>query len=221
MNTAQGNYLLFIPYVNRPDLLGRALAGVGDLSARTIIIDNSDLAELDPDGMPVKIFKPPVPLGFSQTQNLMQRMAFSAGSEFFFFLHSDAYCDKGDGEKFIEYASSLQGKKWGVIFTLYDAFCCFNTTAVREVGPWDWRALPWYHADSDYYRRLKLAGYTHEHIDLNVRHTPSQTRAADTSINMIVETQIKESESYYRAKWGGPPNHEIFDAPFNGENTSG
>lgn len=210
-------FLVFIPYVNRRDLLSEALLSIQDLWPQTIIIDNSNPVELNQGDLPGKLITPPVPLGFSQTQNYMQRIAFEKDLEFFFFMHSDASCEAGDGRRFVEHAESLRSKKWGVIFTAYDAFCCFNVEAVKAAGEWDWRGLPWYFADSDYYRRLKLAGYSHEHLNLKITHLPSQTRASDRNIERIILAQIKAFQAYYQAKWGGPPEHEVFTVPFNGE----
>ena len=66
---------VFIPYVNRPDLLRRAVESVPrKLSYSPIIINNSG------QRLPVEVdrydhMEPPVPLTFSQTQNWMLKIA--------------------------------------------------------------------------------------------------------------------------------------------------
>jgi len=211
------DFLLFVPYVNRLDLLKCALASVKPLWPRTLVIDNSEASELSSEGQPFTVFKPPIPLGFSQTQNLMQRLASSAKVRFFLFMHSDAICEAEGPQKMMDYVRSLDPKKWGAVFTNHDAFCCFNLEAVHEVGAWDWRGLPWYYADTDYYRRIKLAGFSLEHLDLQVTHEPSQTLHSDPFIEVAVHCQIQEAQNYYAIKWGGLPGKEIFETPFNGD----
>lgn len=207
-------YLTFIPYVNRPDLLGLALEGVQNMWSRTLVIDNSPDAELTKSTLPVSIWTPPVPLDFAQTQNLMQRFAIEGDCDFYFFLHSDAKPEGDSAQKLLELVSTLP-KDWGVVFTNGDAFCAFNVEAVKKTGKWDWRGLNWYFSDKDYYRRLELSGFKAIYSDLPVKHVPSQTRGADKNIEIVVKAQLTAANTYYILKWGGPPGKEIFAKPFN------
>jgi hypothetical protein len=212
--SAPPSYLTLIPYVNGLDLLKRALFSIQYMWPRTLVVDNSEGEPLVLEGLPIAIHRPEVPLGFSQTQNLFQQFAFKAGADVFFFMHSDAQALEGTPEKLLDYVAKLTGK-WGVVFTNYDALCCFNTAAVRDTGPWDWRGLPWYMADCDYYRRLACRGYRVVDSSLPVHHVQSQTRVADRLMEVIVTLEMEMAKQYYLIKWGGPRDQEKFREPFD------
>jgi len=211
-----GTYLTFIPFVNRQDLLLRALASIKEMWPRTLVIDNSETRELSSANLPVRVFTPPVPLDFAQSQNLMQLLTFEGNCDFYFFMHADAEAQSQTAQKLLELIAGLPAD-WGLVLTNGDAFCAFNVSAVKTVGKWDWRGLNWYFSDKDYYRRIKLAGFKTIESGLAVNHTPSQTRAADGEIEMVVNAQLTAANTYYIFKWGGPPGKEIFLSPFNRE----
>ena len=210
--------LLFIPYVNRPDLLEASLRAAEPLWSRTVVIDNSDGPALNVSNIKYSIFRPPVPLGFSQTQNLIQRFAKGSNLKLFLILHSDAYCAPQDMLRFVEFARGMKKENWGAIFTNYDVLVCFNPVVIDRVGPWDWRGLPWYFADTDYYRRIGLSGLSIEPCsEINVEHFKSQTHLNDPLIEAAVLAHHDQAERYYTWKWGGKPGQEKFEQPFNGD----
>ena len=208
---------LFVPYVNRPDLLERAVRSVQCRGVEVNIINNSDGPSIGIPGVEFIQRRPPVPLTFAQTQNWMLNIAEgdSDYGEFYLFCHSDAEAGEGTVQKLIELAQSLtnEGRKWGVIFTNYDALAVFNTAAFLEVGGWD-TELCWYASDCDMYYRLKLAGYELIESGLPVNHTPSQTLNSDPEIKRRVDLMFPFRVFYYRAKHGGDPGHETFLTPF-------
>ena len=202
---------VYIPYVNRLDLLEKAVASVPRrLTTYPQVINNSG-SKLD---MNCVVYEPDVPLSFAQTQNLMLKMAKRVGVPFYFFMHSDAEADPGTVQELYEKAmhESSQGK-WGAIFTNYDALAAFNTEAMEAIKGWD-TALTWYCGDNDCYRRLRLAGYPTIESNLPVKHSPSQTLNSDPLIRRQVDLEVPLREGYYRAKWGGNPGHETFDVPW-------
>jgi GT2 family glycosyltransferase len=105
---------------------------------------------------------------------------------------------------------------WGIIFTLYDVFACFNLKIVDEIGLWD-NNLPWYFADIDYYRRLKLAGFKVIEAGQGVTHAASQTINSDPRLKFLNGITFPLHAAYYKAKWGGEPDHETFTEPFDGK----
>jgi hypothetical protein len=107
-----------------------------------------------------------------------------------------------------------EGRKWGTLFSAYDALAAFNTEAFREVGGWD-TLLEWYASDCDMYRRVKLAGYELVESNLPVKHEPSQTLNADPEIKRRVDLMFPFREYYYEQKWAGKPGRERFSTPFN------
>ena len=203
---------LFIPYVNRPDLLEKALASVGRVNeVQTLVLNNS--------GEPLNILyqrEPPVPLTFAQTQNWMLKMAEELNAPFYLFMHSDAEAVADTVLRLVSMAKALtvQGRRWGTVFTAYDALAAFNTDAMRAIEGWD-TMLSWYLADCDCYRRLRMAGYELIDSGLPVKHTPSQTLNSDPTIKRNVNLEVPFRHSYYRAKWGGDNEHEVYERPFN------
>lgn len=203
---------LFIPYVNRPDLLEKALASVGRVNdVQTLVLNNS--------GTPLNVLyqrEPPVPLTFAQTQNWMLKMAEELNAPFYLFMHSDAEAVGDTVLRLVSMAKALtvQGKRWGTIFTNYDALAAFNTEAMRAIGGWD-TMLEWYHSDIDTYYRLRLAGYELIESGLPVKHEPSQTLKADPLLKLKIDLMAPCRSEYYRRKWGGEAHHEVYERPFN------
>lgn len=208
---------LFIPFVNRPDLLRKSfLSAARSMQVQPSIIDNSNGKEEIPAEARVFVLVPSVPLTFSQTQNWMLKLATEQATPFYAWMHSDAEAVEDSVDKIIELARQIQGEqqKWGAIFSNYDSLAVYNTAAFNAVGGWD-TGLSWYLSDCDTYRRLRLAGYPTLESGLPVKHTPSQTLQSDPTIRRSVELEIPYREAYYRAKWGGPNEHEVYTAPFN------
>jgi hypothetical protein len=211
---------IFVPYVNRPDLLKRAVESVPLSDKWQVEVINNSGKPL-PEDIYAGDINPPVPLTFAQTQNWMLKLASrwiykDQAVPFYLFMHSDAEAAPGTVEGLELMARSLTANqyKWGVIFTAYDALAAFNTAAFREVGGWD-TFLEWYCSDNDMYRRLRLAGYECIDSGLPVKHMPSQTLNADPEVARRVNLMYPCREAYYAAKWGGSPGNETFLMPFN------
>jgi glycosyltransferase involved in cell wall biosynthesis len=214
------DYYLFIPFVNRPDLLRKAVESVKELNPK--VVDNS------PDrtcASEVLIERPCQPLTFAQTMNFGLSRAAEDNRKYCLFMHSDASAVNGTGMELLERCraaddgvngySAHYGSKWGGIFTNYDAFVAFNVAACKAIGPWDTN-LPQYFADNDYYRRMKLAGYAMLESGLEVNHTPSQTINSDPKLKFLNSVTFPLYRQYYTQKWGGEPGQETFVQPFNG-----
>jgi len=207
---------IFIPFVNRLDLLERAVNSVPLSDNWQVEVINNSGSEL-PDNLCAGDCNPSVPLTFAQTQNWMLKLAEEwLPSPFYLFMHSDAEAVGDTVPRLYAMANAftIQKRKWGVIFTAYDALAAFNTAAFREVGGWD-TFLEWYCADNDMYRRIRLAGYDIIESCLPVKHDPSQTLKADPEIRRRVDLMYPCREAYYRAKWGGAPGREMFTNPFS------
>jgi len=202
---------VFIPFVNRIDLLQRAVNSCRESEAYINIINNS--------GAPLSLFShyiytPIVPLTFTQTQNAMLKLC--GNYPFYLFMHSDAEAGENTVQQLIHLAKQCQHqeRKWGAIFTNYDSLAAFNTGAMRAIGGWD-TLFSWYESDCDTYRRLRLAGYETIESNLPVKHEPSQTLKSDPEIKRRVDLEIPFRHAMYLAKWGGPPGEEKFTMPYN------
>ena len=208
---------VFIPVVNRIDLAEEAVRSAKSEFTSVCIIDNTkESVCFKGFCSQCRVYTPPVPLSFSQTQNIMLILSGCSGSNFYFFMHSDAKAHEGSVDKLFRLAQEKDqsGEKWGAIFTNYDSLVAFNTSAINDVGKWDTN-LAWYASDVDMYRRLRLAGYSMEESGIPVDHNPSQTLKSDPKIAREVDLSIPFRDFYYAKKWGGLPGHETFKTPFN------
>jgi hypothetical protein len=216
--------LLGIPYVNRPDLLRRALASVEALWPSAVLVDNSEQGDLiqDPGSWPVRIqrIRGVAPLSFSQSMNLLQAIAVERNCPAWFFLHSDAQASNAVVDRLMQEVQQALNRTtpWGAIFTFYDTFCAFSTAALAHVGRWDVN-LPQYFSDNDYYYRLRLAGYDIIDLKLPVLHQEggSCTLHSDPRRLLLNKITFPLYERYYEAKWGGPSGREVFAVPFNSD----
>lgn len=215
-------YLIGIPYVNRPDLLKLAVNSIKTYWPHAIIIDNSDRQDLHgekdlPSDIPV--YKPSVPLTFSQSMNLLQHVALERQCEVVMFMHNDAEANEETPEKLLTLLEQLiqcEDRKWGAVFTNYDTLAAFHMQALTAVGKWD-TILPQYYADNDYYRRIRLAGYEIINTELAVtHHNVSSTIKSDPARLYINGITFPLYKRYYEKKWGGEPGKETFSTPFNG-----
>lgn len=208
---------IFIPYVNRPDLLRKAVESVplNDHEWQVEVINNSG-APL-PDDICAGDCNPHRQLTFTETQNWMLHLALLGwNAPFYLFMHSDAEAEPGTVEALIAMAHRLENedRKWAVIFTAYDALAAFNTAAFQAIGGWD-EGFQWYASDTDVYRRLRLAGYEMIESGLPVKHEPSQTLNSDPEIARQVSEEFPNRVKRYIEKWGGDIGQEIFTKPWN------
>lgn len=90
-------YIVGIPYVNRLDLLNRAVASIRPYWPHTYVLDNSANSELKGHALSglVNIIHPPVPLTFTQSMNWFQRIAAEQGADAVMYMHTDAEAHPG------------------------------------------------------------------------------------------------------------------------------
>lgn len=208
---------IFVPFVNRPDLLKKAVDSVPlDDRWQVEVINNS--CQPLPDDICAGVCNPCVPLTASQSFNWMQKLAKDWPTPFYIFMHNDGEAGEGTIAGLYQMAldKEARGDKWAVIYTLYDVVAVFNTAAFDAVGPWD-QNLPQYFTDNDmYHQRLRLAGYERCESNLPVIHHGSQTINSDPVKKFYNDISFPIYRNYYIAKWGGEPGHEKFSKPWNG-----
>jgi hypothetical protein len=211
-------FQVYTMYVNRQEVLERAVTSLGKYQDHVVIIDNSPAQDLVLDGFPGEIRKPCVPLYCNQSYNLIQKLAATRGQQLYFIMHSDAMASEHVIEALLERAGELdaEGRRWGVLFTEYDVLCLMNGRVLRDVQ-WD-RFLPLYYTDVDFYYRLKLAGIEAVETYLPVIHQDNgSTTHSDVEVKAYVETCYPAWREYYTRKWGGDRGQERFVHPFNVE----
>lgn len=200
-------YFLYIPHVNRLDLLLKAVESVqGAFAGRMIVVDNSPSAELaNVELKGCEIITPPVPLTFTQTQNWMQKIARHRECDLLFFMHSDGEAAPGAADALLARAERewADNDRLGAIFTHYDVLCASSMTALEEVGPWD-TVFTQYYADNDYYERIRHAGFEIVLMaDVVVHHVGSATLNSDARRQRINNIFFPVFGHYYNEKWSG------------------
>jgi len=214
----QVRYILGISYVNRKDLLYKAVASVKEMWPHTIVIDNSDGRDLRGDAFlagKVHVFEPPVPLTVPQKFNYLQELAEERKCDVYLHMHDDAEAEKGSAAAFLEAVRALRksGRRWGIAFTNYDVLSAFNMEAVRKTGEWDGTFLQ-YCSDNDYYWRLHLAGYEFVWTGVPVKHYGSSSTWSDMYRAAVFKVVLPLHGRYYKKKWGGDWYKEKYSKPF-------
>jgi len=213
------DHFAYIPYVNRPDLLDRAVASIRDLWPSLVVIDQS------PTGLELQnhpwtqqiagVFRASAGcMTFTQMMNWAQAEAAERGANYLVFMHNDAECREAITPKLLECARKQP--RTGVIFTYYDALAVFSMAAAKDVGPWD-ETFRWYFSDNDYYRRMQLHHWTlHNFGGQQVVHHGSQTLHSDSTVAAEVGGSWSWHEAHYQHKWGGGPGREAYSLPYGG-----
>lgn len=96
-------------------------------------------------------------------------------------------------------------------------FACFmiRQNFIDEIGRFDENFYPAYFEDNDTHRRILLAGKKAYNVsNAAFYHYGSKTQNA-TSSPACHPIQFNMNQAYYCNKWGGMPESEIYDRPFN------
>ena len=212
------DFAAYVLYVNRPDLLQRAIEGLPQLAADLTIIDNSEVDNGDLKGLGITVYRPPVPFTYSQSMNWMLKTATSRGKDFIINFHSDA--TNSNPEAANELLARCReerdkGTSWGCLWTFYDILWAINPVALNDIGGWDTNFHA-YFTDQDTRRRLHMANW--ETIDTHIQgldHEGSSVIKSDRKLEYLNGVTFPLFRHYYLAKWGGQPGHERFTVPFN------
>lgn len=215
-------FTIGISFVGGPDYLKRAVESVGDYKDNLVILDSQEDVSLNYAEVGLnfdQVVRPIIPLSHTQSHNWFRAQAIMYHRPFYMVMHNDAEASEDVIEKLLDIAAENADKKWGVIFTNYDALAVYSTRAAIDVGPWDWKLFPSYYSDNDYYRRLKLAGWELVDTGLPVRHVGSHIinhvdKRAKYLNHMLLSGFAREA---YIRKWGGPPGEETYTKEFNGD----
>lgn len=214
------DYCAFCPVVNRLDLLQNLIQSVDTLWDDFTIIDNSGKEIMAAPGR-IRVFRPPVPLSFTQSMNWELEETLRRGKTFCVHMHNDAVIPEGTCEKLLEYVRNIHHhphhQRWGVIYTLHDILCVYNPKVYEDIGGYD-TTFPAYFSDNDYFRRMDLAGWERIVSGIEVGHgvngQGSQTINSDPYLRHVNQITFPLYRAYYRAKWGGDPGNEQFIHPF-------
>jgi hypothetical protein len=216
---AATDFAAYVFYVNRPDLLKRAVASFPDLHPELSVVDNSgDGVELGERELGAFVYEPDVPLSYTQSMNCILKDAIRRGKDFIIHFHSDATCTNPEAvSQLLEYCRRMkaENRRWGCLYTFYDILWAINPVAMQDIGGWDTNFSA-YFSDNDIKRRLNLVGW--ETIDTGIQgidHEGSATIRSDPKLEFLNSQTFPLHRQYYVWRWGGQPGEEKFTVPFN------
>lgn len=101
-----------------------------------------------------------------------------------------------------------------------NAFSCFSIPKKisDSVGDFDPTISPAYayYEDNDYFKRMRTKGFDLKSIDTDVSHLGSSTlKMYDDIETNYHHYKFNMATNNYIKKWGGLPNHETFNIPYN------
>ncbi len=223
------SFVLGIPRCGEPPEIFRATTQAALESAllpsTKIIVDNGDEPLGDVAGFDV--LRPGSNIGCAGAWNLLCKTAFGNAST--------AILINGDCAVAPDTFARIMASREHVVCA--QGFSCFriDREVWQRIGEFDEQYYPCYWEDTDYRRRLHLAGVAIEEWPLEETSRPSYGRAVYSS--GITHGWLKEGAGYqgwtgerqawflkrweanrdrYVAKWGGMPGSETHSVPFGG-----
>lgn len=208
----------YVFFVNRLDLLDRAIHSFPNLLGDLTVVDNSEYKDEIKVAGPIELFRPPVPFSYAQSMNWILKDAQERKVDFILHFHSDAFSINPTAveellEKVREYRDT--GRKWACAWTHYDLLWAINPVALEDIGGWDTN-LPNYFGDNDAKMRWVITGW--ECINTNIQgvdHEGSATINSDPKLQFLNGETFPLYSYYYQNKWGGEPGKEKFTVEFS------
>lgn len=186
----------------------------------TIVIDNSPqkgaieyLKDVD-----VELWELGRNIGVAGAWNLFLS---EINKDYIIIANDDVFVHPNTVEELVRAADTMEDEVFfcgngasGNSFSLY----LLKQKGFKSVGTFDEQFYPGYFEDNDYSWRLRLLGYNLVHVPtVTYDHVGSSTLKRYTKQETEQHHQsFRRNREYYRAKWGGGPNEERWQVPFNG-----
>lgn len=225
----------YVMYVNRPDLLARAVASFPLFTENLTVVDNSPLGwaedaerwEQD-HGTELLVFencrntvgvmKPAVPMTYSQSLNWILLDAQRQSAALIAHFHADAFTTNLNAASHLlarACADLAAGKRICCWYTLHDLLWMVNVEALADIGGCD-ITFPSYFTDGCLRVRWEKAGWERVVTGIEgVGHEGSATINSDPKLRALNAHTFHHYAALYEAKFGGPPGAETFDYPYN------
>jgi GT2 family glycosyltransferase len=224
---------LVIPVLNRYDLLKKTLETYirGMMVPNRILIINNGNQGLPFSSTSYNIWeiKPPKNLGVAGSCNLAMKMCKAWGS---YWLHSNDDVEVGRtmvhglvtemyrvlNTEDLPFVVPSHGE--GSLFTI---FLADPYWLMKQIGPFDEGFSPVYFEDNDYARRMFLTGRKYRNVvgdngsNGYIHHTSSTRQRQMENGETNIHAQFSKCQAYYVKKWGGLPEQETFNIPFDGK----
>lgn len=207
------NFAIGIPTLNRKDLLEPSLSEYRrDFPYTDIHVVDNGKQDIFGYGA-VKVYPQDVNLGVAGSWNFLCDIIFK-NNDYALIVNDDVYLGYAIGE-IAEVLQSGEGfiqseHNWSVFLISKEVY--------DKVGKFDDLFYPAYYEDSDYIRRMELAGVKRV---IDKRLNPKVARRSQTweKAPELVDKALKDNKERYVRKWGGLPMMETFTLPFDGNST--
>lgn len=207
-----------IPAISEPEMLAECVRSIDADVARLVVIDNSpdgSLGDVARNAAPASVAElvvvtPPDNLGYSGSLNFLIRT--HAYAPWWVWANADAVFAPGEIATIAERIESRSGP-FLVGIRDYRLFA-LNAEMVETVGFWDENLHPIYCEDTDYQRRMLLAGAPFLFLPGSTGHFGSAT-IRDARYGRENQRTYPDNRRYYTAKWGGDIGAETFSTPFD------
>lgn len=222
-------FVLGIPRCNEPpDLFDetlRAARASAPAPDHTVIVDNGD-EPLEAAAVDAVVVRPDRNVGCAGAWNTVLRLGFGAlAADSVILVNGDCAVARGTFGRMLASPARV---------VCAHGFSCFRLDPLvwRTVGEFDEAFWPVYWEDTDYRRRLSLAGVAVDEWPIEEVARPSHGRAtyasgithgksdrggyqgwAGDKLARFHE-RLAQNRARYLAKWGGPPGAETFSTPF-------
>lgn len=213
-DSRERDFIVGIPTLIRYDLLRHCVDAVlcgTALPRKIIVIDNGNGHWSHPSPL-VEVVNQEQNLGVAASWNLILRRAMPTPV---LMLNDDIEIGETTAAQMLSCENGIVGAIRGAIYSCF----LLRQQAWQTAGEFDENFVGAYCEDSDYARRLSMAGIEHVCIsEDNCRNNgPSATKAALPKTEQDnISHRAELNMQYYMRKWGGRPGHERFTTPFGG-----
>lgn len=204
------SYKVLIPYYTHPHYLDQLMDSMDIDYSHIIIVDNSkdqDAKKYVEQG--VKVVPCPDNMGVSRSWNIGLR----ANADWTF-LVSIACCFPNGFSEVL--AQMWQANEYCFLTTMAWHCNAISRKCVDLVGEFDENFYPAYYEDTDYYRRMNLAGVPYNGYTPIPAYAITIANSVSAEVNNL-NVNYQAQADYYKEKWGGYPGGEKWDIPFDGE----
>ena len=209
-----------IPILNRLDLLIRCIGALDYPSDVIIVNNNSSDNEFNyqlnslTHQRGLQVLHQKRNLGVAASWNLIIRSGIARGYEWIFIGSNDTFLTPGSLKKAVEVRKDATVGVWHL--HAFNFFLLRKMT-IDLVGWFDKNFYPAYKEDQDYSYRCWLAGVNRlpSIPGCGAEHIGSATIKSDRHFRNCNQRTHSRNTDYYRLKWGGDANQEVFTRPFN------
>lgn len=207
-----GDTLVFIPFINRADLLAKALESL-PVQLPVLVLDQTREGLVLPQR--TSHYQVQRASEFAELTNWAFSFALTRSIRWLCYMHTDAEC-RGDAA----YQALDDARRSGaaITWTNGDAFAVYDMVQLAQVGMWD-ETFACYVGDLDYHHRLRRQGRQIAQSTAPVLHHVSQTlrsfeRRSERQRILALQT---EATAQLALKWGDVEGGDTTAAPYRGQ----